>query len=76
MKTYKEHRFEENPLEKQFVDEFKKGIIDRGLISRIVFADNTRELTEVEKRIVLSTIQWLGSPVGQSFLNRVNPLTK
>ncbi len=27
-------------------------------------------LTEKEKRIVLSTIQWLGSPIGRSFLER------
>jgi hypothetical protein len=26
-------------------------------------------LTDREKQIVLSTIQWLGSPVGQGFLN-------
>ena len=29
-------------------------------------------LSDREKRIVLSTIQWLGSPVGQGFLDRNN----
>jgi hypothetical protein len=78
MKTFKEHRFENNPQEKIFVNEFIK---DHGFyahdIDLIVFGQHPNNsmspkdyLSDREKDIVLSTIQWLGSPVGQRFLDR------
>lgn len=33
-------------------------------------------LTERERKIVLSTIQWLGTPVGQSFLEEITQVKK
>lgn len=33
-------------------------------------------LTERERKIVLSTIQWLGTPVGQGFLEEINQVKK
>ncbi len=29
-------------------------------------------LTEREEKVVLSVIQWLGTPVGQGFINQLN----
>lgn len=77
MKGFKTHRHEQNPKEKEFHDKFliehdRKGYEDMNLI---VFGHGSRSLrpndnlTDRERKIVLSTIQWLGSPVGQSFLN-------
>lgn len=75
MKTFKMHRHENNPKEKEFyetfIEEHSKGI-DMDLI---VFGHPNNSmspndhLTDREKQIVLSTIQWLGSPVGQGFLS-------
>ncbi len=72
MNSYKTHRFEENPKEKEFVEKFQKEICKRNLLGNIIFADNKerRHLNNTEERIVISAIQWLGSPVGQSFLNQ------
>lgn len=79
MKTLKEYRFKNNPKEKLFVDVFLKDhangddmdFIVFGQTEGIGFSPNDR-LTEREESIVISTIQWLGSPVGQGFLNQVN----
>ena len=75
MKSFKEHRFERNPQEKIFVDEFIKQHSENNDPDLIVFGhpSNTPTpndyLSDREKNIVISTIQWLGSPVGQGFLN-------
>lgn len=69
MKTHKEYRFKENPKEKEVVDKFKKEVVSIGITKNIVFENNARNLTNEEERIILSTIQWLGSPVGLSFIN-------
>jgi len=75
MKSFKKHRFENNPQEKVFVDEFIKqhsSSVDPDLI---VFGHKNNSmspkdyLSDREKDIVLSVIQWLGSPVGQGFLD-------
>ncbi len=78
IKTFKEHRQENNPKEKELVEIFlqehnRKGYEDMDLI---VFGHGSESLrpndylTEREKQITLSTIQWLGSPIGQSFLSQ------
>lgn len=77
MDSFKNYRFKTNPKEKEFFDKFLKhhnrdGYTD---MDNIVFGTDERGirpaqyLTDREKKVVLSTIQWLGSPVGQSFLN-------
>lgn len=72
MKGNKTYRHEQNPMEKQLHDNFitdnKAEDMSRiafGTLDGITPADfcNERELS-----IVISTIQWLGSSVGQSFL--------
>lgn len=79
MKTNKEYRFKDNPKEKEmhdkFIEMFKRDSSANRCLSAIVFGwknDNQttpkRYLTENEENICLNLIQWLGSPVGQSFL--------
>ena len=78
MESFKIHRHSRNPKEKELHDKFleehnRKGYSDMDLI---VFGHGSSNmspndyLTKKEERIVLSTIQWLGSPIGQSFLSQ------
>ena len=77
MKSFKPHRFELNPKEKQFHDEFIKMFDERSsTLSKVVFGelnDNNEPkdyLTPDEENICLNIVQWLGSSVGQHFLNK------
>lgn len=76
MEGFKTYRHEQNPKEKEFHDKFlrfhnRDGYND---MDNIVFGTDgnsvrpAQYLTDREKQIALSTIQWLGSPVGQGFL--------
>ena len=74
MEGFKKYRHDSNPKEKEFHDKFIETFNELGM-SRLVFpsldGDTPIEfLNEREIKIVISTIQWLGSPVGQSFLNK------
>ena len=74
MEGFKTYRHEINPREKELHDKFIKEHINKDT-DFIVFrpANDTQtyavdELSDREKQIMISTIQWLGSPVGTSFL--------
>ena len=80
MKSNKEYRFEDNPKEQEFHDKFiemfKHDRSANNTLSAIVFGwkDNRQQcpkeyLSEKEEDICVNMIQWLGSPVGQGFLN-------
>ena len=80
MKTNKGYRFNDNPKEKElhdnFIKMFKNTNFGNRTLSAIIFGWQNgnqtipnRYLTEDEETICLNIIQWLGSPVGQSFLN-------
>lgn len=77
MKIYKEHRFELNPKEKDFYDNFVRHYKDNThVLSAVIFgwANDSQTipkeyLTEREVDICANLIQWLGSPVGQGFLD-------
>lgn len=68
---YKQYRLKDNPTEERFLSTFSKfKDID---VSRIVTgtvdgSTPTKFLDEEEIAIVKGVIQWLGSPVGESFL--------
>jgi len=48
---------------------------DRNILAKIVrHGSHCEYLQEDEEQIVLSVIQWLGTPVGQGFLERVRKL--
>lgn len=75
MEGYKTYRHESNPKEKELHDKFLKNYNRNGHeMDLMVFGHDSQSsrpndyLTDKEKKIVLSTIQWLGSPVGQGFL--------
>jgi len=76
MKGNKTYRHKQNPEEKWFHDSFVSQHGDRDMAA-IVFEPNDRGtapseyLTPREESIVISTIQWLGSPVGQNFLREM-----
>jgi hypothetical protein len=72
MDTFKMHRHGSNPKEKEFYEKFLINN-DRDM-DLIIFGHGSNSfrpldhLSDREKQIVLSTVQWLGSPVGQGFL--------
>lgn len=79
MKTNKQYRLNDNPQEQIFHDKFKDMFehdnMSKKTLSAIIFgwSDGTQNipiqnLTEDEESICLNLIQWLGSPVGQGFL--------
>jgi len=77
MKGYNTHRHKNNPKEKELHEKFVNDFIERKYgdksMDRLVFGhDNNHfpndHLSDREKKNVISTIQWLGSPVGQGFL--------
>jgi hypothetical protein len=73
MKSNKEYRFQNNPKEQELHDKFKaKFERDNTTLSAIIFGWNNsypkEYLSEREEDICLNLIQWLGSPVGQGFL--------
>lgn len=77
MKGFNTHRHLDNPIEKELHDNFIEQFIDNKLahdmIDKIIYGTNengypTNFLSDHEKRIVITAIQWLGSHVGQSFL--------
>ena len=81
-KTFKPYRLkEEDPyysLEVKYVKEFEKQFSKDSMVDLIVFGQKegasmepSQYLTEREMKIVLSTIQWLGTPVGQGFIEQV-----
>lgn len=73
MKGNKTYRHKQNPEEKLFHDTFISQHGDRDM-SAIVLEPNksgtapSRYLTPEEEKIVISAMQWLGSPLGQCFL--------
>lgn len=76
IESFKMHRHEHNPKEKELCEKFlqehnRAGYQDMDLIVFGHGSESMRpkdDLSDREKQIVLSTIQWLGSPVGQYFL--------
>ena len=73
MKGNKTYRHEQNPEEKRFHDEFIKQHGDHNMSAIVLEPKNggmspSRHLTPEEENIVVSGMQWLGSPLGQSFL--------
>lgn len=77
MKSNKEYRFKYNPKEKEFHDKFKEMFENNNIVlSAMIYGwENDRQnypkeyLTDKEEDICLNLIQWLGSPVGQGFLD-------
>ena len=75
MKGNKAYRHEHNPEEKRFHDAAAN--MGVGTLSQITLplnergTDPVRYLTVGEEVIVVNTLQWLGSPVGQAWLKEM-----
>lgn len=65
------HRFKDNPMEKAFLDTWRKYNMTRSL-EHLLSNDNKSVIVCDRDIMVAETlIQWLGSPVGLSFLKEV-----
>lgn len=72
MEGYKTYRHNSNPLEKIIHDEFVKQF-DISDVEQIVFpTDNNQKPTDTlsarEMKLIITAIQWTGSPVGNKFI--------
>jgi hypothetical protein len=75
MEGLKSYRHISNPQEKVFHDTFIKDyntILATSQIVKMVDGkgDPKEYTTDEERNLMVTTIQWLGSPVGQGFLNK------
>ena len=77
LKGFNTHRHLDNPIEKELHDNFIEEFIDNkfahNMLDKIIYGTNDMGyakdyLSDHEKRIVITAIQWLGSHVGHSFL--------
>ena len=77
MEGFKTYRHEQNPKEKEFHDKFIEWYVGpgSGCFDLLVFppADNDQtravdELSDRERRIVITMVQWMGTPLGQSLM--------
>jgi hypothetical protein len=73
-----QYRFKNEPLEKLFAEAWEADNIDnagridgRGILDYLLAKDSNHpngEVTKRDREVAATVIQWLGSPVGQSFL--------
>jgi len=66
------YRFRDNPLEQKFSDVWKAEN-DRGQLLEYLLGDGNKRasVTERDETVAATVIQWLGTPVGQSFVKKV-----
>lgn len=66
------HRLSREPLERKFHDEWKN-MHEHGNTIGYILGDNNEPavLSERDEMVAATVIQWLGSPVGQGFLDAV-----
>lgn len=81
-KGLSQHRFKDNPLEKKFAEKWEEintcrfsGKLDGlGTLDYLLAEDNNRprgEVTDRDRLVAATIVQWLGSPVGKGFLRDV-----
>jgi len=76
MESLKPYRFKDNPQEKIFYDKWMERHISRfhsgySMVDYLLAKDPNRpnrEATDRDELVAVTIIQWLGSPVGMSFL--------
>jgi hypothetical protein len=63
------HRFDRNPEERRFAEAWaKQGDLLNTLLTRADLQHHPHSASRDEHLVAATVIQWLGSPVGQSFL--------
>jgi len=69
-----QYRFKDNPMEKAYAKEWEKinpkdlGILDYILSTKI---NEPEPVSDRDREVAATVIQWLGSPVGQHFVLNV-----
>ena len=70
-----QYRFKQNPLEERFAVEWERHNEQGRTLDYILAKDNNRpnsdDVTERDRLVAATVIQWLGSPVGQEFIEKV-----
>ena len=68
-KSINEHRLKSNPTEQKFLKKWKH--IAPNTLGYILYGNDRwyHNVSQREAEVAASVIQWLGSPVGQGFLN-------
>ena len=66
------YRFEANPKEKVFAKVWNEKQTESHTLEYLLSEDNRRvDISKRDMTVAATVIQWLGSPVGQSFLDEV-----
>jgi len=72
------HRLDDNPLEKEFADEWRELNSGEGrghgVLASLMARNPNKpegEVTQRDAMVAATIIQWLGSPVGQGFVEKV-----
>jgi hypothetical protein len=69
-----QHRFGQNPVEKVYAQEWEKindhsrGVLDLILAEKVNCPAG--EVSDRDREVAATVIQWLGSPVGQDFIHK------
>lgn len=63
-----QYRFKENPLEKAFAEQWEKENNEGRTLDCLLAKD---EVTDRDREVAATVIQWLGSPCGQYFVEDV-----
>ena len=69
-----QYRFKENPLEKAFAKQWEKENVEGRILDYLLAKDLNYpkgEVTDRDREVAATVIQWLGSPCGQSFVEDV-----
>lgn len=76
-----QYRFKQNPMEKVFAESWEEINLTppgrangKGILDYLMAEDPNKpngEVTDRDRLVAATVIQWLGSPVGQSFLTQV-----
>lgn len=69
IESKKEYRFKDNPKEKLFVKNLFLGFPQ--FMKHIEDVTGLKNPTEREVQVFIHTVQWMGSPVGQSLIQEV-----
>ena len=73
-KGLNQRRFADNPLEKAYADQWEKDNKEGRLLECILAKEPNYirdEVTDRDREVAATVIQWLGSPCGQSFVEEV-----
>jgi len=71
------HRFKQNPLELKYAEMWEnlnKNLDGHGVLDYMLADDKNKpsgEVSDRDREVAATVIQWLGSPVGQCFLDKI-----